>query len=90
MTKRLEDQGYAVLQMSDGELRRTVMGCEACGWCDSMDSLAPCLNHPGATMNTSLYDAIQRAANDVVKEPRFLNKFGIGLILGHGRSVAAS
>ena len=41
MTERLEDQGYAVLQVSDRELRRPGTGCEACGRYDLMDSLAP-------------------------------------------------
>ncbi len=46
-----------------------------------------CISHLGATMPTTLYDAIQRAASDVGREPRFLSKFGIGIILVHGRCV---
>ncbi len=82
VTEKLEDLGYAVLQVLDREFRRPVIGCEACG---RYYSTEPCINRPGATMTTSLYDAVQQAAIDVVKEPRFYHQLGIGAILAHGR-----
>ncbi len=73
VAEKLEDLGYAVLQVSDRELRRPVIGCELCS---TYDSLEPCINHLGATMTTSLYDMIQQAAIDVVKDPTFLPSIG--------------
>ena len=84
VTDKLDTLGYSVLQVSDRDCRRPVIGCELCS---NHDYLEPCINHLGATMATSLYDTIQQAAIDVVKDSRFCHPLSVGIVLVHGRHV---